>query len=66
MCMLFGAEEHCSRWDLLLGTGVSELHGKICLKLVHWRHVHLTNTRIILCCEKCEVIWKVKERKRFT
>lgn len=74
MCRNFEAEKHCSRWELLLGTGVSERHGKIFfhhtkgkmwLKLVHWGEDH-ASTRTILCCKKCEIIWKVEESKHIT
>ena len=45
------------------GTEISGQQGKISLKLVLWRKVHMTSTRTILCCEKCEIIWKVEGRK---
>lgn len=54
MCMHFEAEEHCSRWDLLLGTRVSEQHGKIFFRhtkdkvwLNNRAEVHVTSTRTI-------------------
>lgn len=71
----FDVEEHCLKWDLRLGTGVSEQLGKVsfhqtkvkvCLEREHWIQMCMTSPRAILCCEICEIMWNVDERTPIT